>query len=234
MKPSVRSLSIVLLVLAVLAAGAVAPARASGPVARIDEAVEVLREMGGHSDVASLARLVKDAKGVAIFPTVLKAGLGIGGRYGEGLLLRRDPAAGKWYGPHFVTLKGVSYGPQIGVQATSLVLVIANDRGMKGFLGDKVTLGGELAVAAGPVGRQAGAATDVDLKASIYSYSLSKGIFAGLSLEGAVIQPDEQAVKEFWGKPLKADQILERPARDRRVAELLRELEKLLAKGSTT
>lgn len=220
---------VALCLVALLAGGAGATAAlAASPAALLNEAVEVLREMSQKADVTSMARLVKEAKGVAIFPSVLKAGIVLGGRYGEGLLLRHGPGAGEWQGPYFVELKGVSYGPQLGVQSTALVLVITNDRGMKGFTGDKVTLGGEMAVAAGPMGRQAGAATDVDLKASIYSYSLSKGIFAGLSLEGAVIQADEAANREYWNASLTADQMLARPAEDPRVAPLLKELGALL------
>ncbi|MGE5623883.1 MAG: lipid-binding SYLF domain-containing protein [Methanocella sp.] len=218
--------SSVTLVLAVTGLGV--SVSAAGPAARLAEAADVLKEMGEKSDVTAMAGLVKEARGIVIFPSVIKAGLMLGGRYGEGLLLRHGPGAGEWHGPYFVQVKGVSYGPQIGVQSQALVLVITNERGMKGFTGDKVTLGGELAVAAGPVGRQAGAATDADLKAAIYSYSLSKGIFAGASLEGAVIQSDEAANKEYWGAALTADQMLAKPAHDSRTASLLKELEKLL------
>jgi lipid-binding SYLF domain-containing protein len=210
--------------------GLAGPAAAASPGSRIGDAVQVLREMSGKSDVTAMARLVREARGVAIFPTVLKAGLGLGGRFGEGLLLRRDAQTGQWSGPYFIELKGVSYGPQVGVQSTALVLVISNEQGMKGFTGDKVTLGGELSVAAGPVGRQAGAATDVDLKASIYSYSISKGLFAGASLEGSVIQADEKANRDYWGAALTADQMLARPAGEA-AASLVKELGVLLAKA---
>ncbi|MGE5577986.1 MAG: lipid-binding SYLF domain-containing protein, partial [Syntrophothermus sp.] len=133
--------------------------------------------------------------------------------------------------PDFVKIKGVSYGPQFGFQSTALVLVIANEKGMDGFLGDKVTLGGDLAVAVGPVGRQAGAATDADLKASIYSYSMSKGIFAGVSLEGAVIQPDESANELYWKSTLSPDEILTRKA-GKGVEPLIKEIEHILLKLS--
>lgn len=215
---------------AALVAGLAGVALAAGPVARLGEAAAVLQEMKAKSDVTAMARLVKEAKGVAIFPSVLKAGIVLGGRYGEGLLLRHDSRTGTWSGPYFIELKGVSYGPQLGVQSTALVLVITNDRGMEGFTGDKVTLGGEFSVAAGPVGRQAGAATDVDLKASIYSYSISKGLFAGASLEGAVIQADEAANKEYWGAVLTADQILAQKA-GANAANLVKELSALLAEA---
>ncbi len=216
--------------LAALLIGLMAPgaARAGTPADRIGESVRVLREMSEQSDVEAMARLLKNAKGIAVFPSVIKAGIMLGGRYGEGLVLRRDPEKGTWYGPDFVKIKGISYGPQFGFQSTALVLVIANEEGMKGFMGDKVTLGGDLAVAVGPVGRQAGAATDADLQASIYSYSMSKGIFAGVSLEGAVIQPDESANELYWKSALRPDEILGRKTTDPRVQPLIKEIDHIL------
>ncbi|MCL4517392.1 MAG: lipid-binding SYLF domain-containing protein [Firmicutes bacterium] len=225
---------IALICLAALLIGLVAPgvARAGAPADRISESVRVLREMSEQSDVEAMARLLKNAKGIAVFPSVLKAGIMIGGRYGQGLVLRRDPEKGEWYGPDFVEIKGVSYGPQFGFQSTALVLVIANEKGMEGFTGDKVTLGGDLAVAVGPLGRQAGAATDVDLKASIYSYSMSKGIFAGASLEGAVIRPDKPANELYWKSALRPDEILARKTTDPRVQPLIKEIDHILLKLS--
>lgn len=211
-----------------LGVSTVAPARAATPAERLASAASVLQEMSQQSDVEALARLLKKAKGVAVFPSVIKAGLVVGGRYGEGLLLQHDPRTGLWYGPHFVTLKGLSYGPQFGFQSTALVLVITNDEGMKGFRGDKVTLGGDVSVAAGPVGRHAEASTDADLKASICSYSMSKGIFAGLSLEGAVIAPDSDANALYWHEALQPEQILARRASGAGVEPLLRQLERLM------
>jgi lipid-binding SYLF domain-containing protein len=130
-------------------------------------------------------------------------------------------------------MKGISYGLQFGVQSTALVLVINNEKGMESFRGtQRVTLGGDIGVAAGPVGRQAGASTDVDLQAAIYSYSISKGIFAGFSLEGAVIEADEDANEAYWGRTMGPKEILGIEATDDRVESLLRELEKLMAMGN--
>lgn len=185
----------------------------------------VLEEMTAQYDVGAMAALVKQAKGVAIFPSVLKAGLVLGGRYGEGLVLRRDN--GNWYGPYFVSIKGVSYGLQVGVQSTALVMVINNERGMQGFTGDKVTLGGEVGVAAGPIGRQAGAATDTDFKAEIYSYSMSRGAFAGMSLEGSVIEAAKGANVDYWGSELTVEQMLKKKATDSRIKGLVAELNNL-------
>ncbi|NLY56805.1 MAG: lipid-binding SYLF domain-containing protein [Firmicutes bacterium] len=200
-------------------------AAAKTPAEIIDESILVLEEMTAQYDVAAMAGLVKQAKGVAIFPSVLKAGFVLGGRYGEGLVLRRDND--NWYGPYFVTIKGVSYGLQVGVQSTALVMVINNERGLQSFTGDKVTLGGEVSVAAGPLGRQAGAATDTDFKAEIYSYSMSKGAFAGMSLEGSIIEAAKGANLDYWGSDLTVEQIFKKKATDSRIKELVAELNNL-------
>ena len=207
-------------------------ASAATPEARISESVETLQEMAGEPDAKTMAALLSKAKGVAIFPSVLKAGIFLRGKYGEGLVIRRDQVDGTWYGPSFVTMKGVSYGLQFGVQSTALVLVINNEKGMESFQGtQRVTLGGDIGVAAGPVGRQAGASTDVDLGAAIYSYSISKGIFAGFSLEGAVIETDTNANQAYWRSHLAPGQILKMEANDERMGVLLKELEQLIAFG---
>lgn len=208
-----------------------AVALAAPPAERLASAAAVLQEMSQQSDVETMARLVRKAKGIAIFPTQVKVGLMVGVRYGEGLVLRHDPEKNAWYGPNFVKLKGVSYGPQIGFQSTALVLVITNEQGMKGFRGDKVTLGGDVGVAAGPVGRHAEASTDADLKASIYSYSMSKGMFAGASLEGAVITADDPANEAYWGSAAPPDALLTKPAARAEVQALLNALAKLAARG---
>ncbi|MGE5573573.1 MAG: lipid-binding SYLF domain-containing protein [Bacteroidota bacterium] len=215
---------------ALMTMGLAGTALASSPEERIDEAVQVLREMSQQEDYEAMAYILEKAHGVAIFPAVLKAGLMFGARHGEGLVLRRDPVSGTWYGPNFVTVTGLSWGPQIGVQSTSLVLVITNERGLKGFEEGKITLGGEMSVAAGPVGRHAEAGTDIELKAAIYSYSMSKGVFAGASLEGARIDPDESANELYWGSRVSPDTVLERKVADQRVRALVQELNRLISK----
>jgi lipid-binding SYLF domain-containing protein len=142
----------------------------------------------------------------------IKAGLVFGGQYGEGLVLRRDPATKKWYGPSFATVAGASWGLQIGAQSIALVLVITNDRGLDGFKGNNGKRGGARAVAAGPVGRRGELGTDYRLRASIYSYSMTKGLFAGLSLEGAAITVDRNANQVYWGSPVTAAQALNKNA----------------------
>jgi lipid-binding SYLF domain-containing protein len=207
-------------------------ARAASPETRISESIATLKEMADEPDAKAMATLLQKARGVAIFPSVVKAGIFLGGKYGEGLVIQRDPETGTWYGPSFVTMKGVSYGLQFGVQSTALVLVINNEQGMDSFRGSqKFTLGGDIGIAAGPVGRQAGASTDVELKSAIYSYSISKGLFAGLSLEGAIIETDDSVNELYWGRAMYPQQILDTDATDARVRPLVRELDGLMKKA---
>ncbi|MFZ5924173.1 MAG: lipid-binding SYLF domain-containing protein [Bacillota bacterium] len=226
-----RVASALICILLILPVGFSASATASSPLERLSEALHVLKEMSQQDDVGTMARLLEKAKGVAIFPSVVKASLGIGARYGKGLVLRRDSATGGWYGPGFIEITGLSWGFQAGVQSTALVLVITNENGMRAFEGGKITLGGELAVAAGPVGRHAEAGTDLDFKASIYSYSMSRGAFAGISLEGAKIDPDEPANELYWGSALSPGEILARKAADNRAKPLIQELNRLIAEA---
>jgi len=201
---------------------------ASSPKGRIQDAAAILREMSGQDDAGTMGDLLSRAKGVAIFPSVVKAGVIFGGQYGEGLVLRRDAASKKWFGPSFVTVAGVSWGLQIGAQSIALVLVITNDRGLEGFKGNNVKLGGDLAVAAGPVGRRGELGTDYKMQASIYSYSMTKGLFAGLSLEGAAITVDENANQVYWGSPVSAKAALDKSAASAEIKPLLAELDKLI------
>ena len=187
--------------------------------------------MAKENDSGAMADLIRSAKGVAIFPSVVKAGLVFGGKYGEGLILRRDPGTGRWFGPSFLNVAGASWGLQIGVQSTALVLVITNDRGMEGFVGDKVTLGGDLSVAAGPVGRNAEAGTDSSLTASIYSYSMSKGLFAGLSLEGAVVSTEYDTNRSYWKKDLDSRRVLNTRATKDAIQPLIQELNRQIKRS---
>lgn len=137
----------------------------------------------------------------------MKGAVLVGGKFGKGLVAeRRDD--GTWSAPSYVDLGGASYGFQIGVEATDLVLVFTEKDGLKALLKDKVKLGGNASIAAGPLGREASAGTNVTLDSAIYSYSRTKGIFAGLSLEGAVLAIDDSANETVYGKELTAEQIL--------------------------
>lgn len=141
--------------------------------------------------------MLADAKGVAIVPNVLKGGFIVGVRHGRGVVLVRDEQGG-WQPPQFVSLTGGSFGWQAGVQATDVILVFKTEKSVQGLLRGKFTLGVDAAAAAGPVGREAAAATDVTLKAEIYSYSRSRGLFAGVSLDGSVVQVDVESNQAYY------------------------------------
>lgn len=201
---------------------------AKTPQGIIDQSAEVLRQMVIKCDVRNMGGLLREAKGIAIFPSVIKAGFIVGGRYGEGLVLRRDQANGGWFGPNFVTITGASFGFQIGVQSTALVLIIMNEQGMQGFTGGKFTLSGDLAATAGPVGHQKGKGTD--FKSAIYSYAMGKGLFAGVSLEGAGIEGLPETNQKYWGAALTGDEIMQKKTDDGRVASLIKEIDVIMAK----
>jgi len=173
-----------------------------------NESIEVLEEMSVSEDSGAFGALLKEAGGIAIFPSIIKIGWGIGGQYGKGIIFRKDSRVGIWYGPAFVKMKSISIGPQIGIQSIALVLVISNERGMEGFMEDNLTLGGTASIAAGPLGRSLSADTDYKFKASIYSYSISKGAYIGASFQGSAIQEDSEANELFYGKRMSNRTIL--------------------------
>ncbi len=152
--------------------------------------------------------LLKEAYAVAVIPDVLKAGFVIGGRHGQGLIAVKS-ADGTWSNPSFVSMGGGSVGFQAGVQSTDVVLVFRSQRGVESIVHGKFTLGADAAVAAGPVGRDAQASTDAQLKAEIYSYSRARGLFAGVALDGSVISIDNDANQEVYGKGVTPRRIFE-------------------------
>ncbi|MDR1020649.1 MAG: lipid-binding SYLF domain-containing protein [Synergistaceae bacterium] len=188
--------------------------------------VNLLRKMREQSDADSMAHAIKSAKGVAIFPSVVQAGIGLGGLSGEGVILVRQGKG--WGGPSFVSIVGGSFGLQIGVKEVGLVLVIINQDGLQAFTGGKsFKLGGDVSIAAGPVGRDAQAATDSRADASIYSYSMSRGLFAGIALSGATINRNADANKAYWGSALDAKKALASKADGAKIKPLVKELDNL-------
>lgn len=153
--------------------------------------------------------LLDKADCVVVFPSVLKAAFIVGGSYGRGAMTCRQGQDfhGRWGAPTMMALEGGSFGFQIGGQATDFVLLVMNERGANGILSSKVKLGADAAVAAGPVGRDASAETDATLRAEILSYSRSRGLFAGVSLEGSTIRPDDGANRQIYGEKISAKQI---------------------------
>jgi len=174
----------------------------------INESIEVLEEMSTSEDSGAFGALLKEAEGVAIFPSIIKIGWGIGGQYGKGIIFRKNSRLRIWYGPAFVKIKSISIGPQIGIQSIALVLVISNERGIEGFMKDNFTLGGTASITAGPLGRSLSADTDYKFKASIYSYSISKGAYIGVSFQGSAIEEDSEANELFYGKSMSNRTIL--------------------------
>jgi lipid-binding SYLF domain-containing protein len=173
------------------------------------EAAEVVEELAGIPESGIPARLLEDAYAIAVIPDVIKVGFLLGGRHGRGLLVVRTPER-EWSNPAFITLTGGSFGFQAGVQSTDVILVFKRRDSIDNIVNGKVTLGADAAIAAGPVGRRGEAATDSELKAEIYSYSRSKGLFAGVSLEGAALQIDGSANAKFYAQPgISANTILE-------------------------
>jgi lipid-binding SYLF domain-containing protein len=168
--------------------------------ARLLMSTEVMEELLAMPEQNIPTWLMQRAYAVAVVPDVIKVGLGIGGRRGKGVLVvRRD--SGTWSNPVFVNLTGGSFGFQVGVQSTDVVLVFTSRQSIEGIVGGKITLGADAAVAAGPVGRQSSAATDIGLTAQVYSYSRSSGLFAGVALDGSAMTIDSRSNESFYQRP---------------------------------
>ncbi|HEX7116305.1 MAG TPA: lipid-binding SYLF domain-containing protein [Steroidobacter sp.] len=187
----------VLLLTCLLSAASFAGEREEG---RLTTATAVLDELMRVPEQSIPGWLLEHAHAVAVVPAVIKVGLGIGGRRGKGVLVvRRDD--GSWSNPIFINLTGGSVGFQVGVQSTDVVLVFTSRQSIEGIVGGKVTLGADASVAAGPVGRQSSAATDIGLDAQVYSYSRAKGLFAGVALDGSAITIDHRSNEAYYGRP---------------------------------
>ena len=171
---------------------------------KAESASRVFEQIMGAPDRSIPKELLDRAEAVAVFPGMLKAGFVVGGRGGSGIISRR--VTGGWSAPAFFKMGGASVGLQIGASKTDLVLLFMNDSALRGLLEDKLEVGGEASAAAGPVGRAAAASTNLTLDAGILSYSRSKGLFAGLEIKGAVINPDNNLNEALYG--LKAREVL--------------------------
>lgn len=185
------------LVLALGTTGAWAQAREQG---RLLMASQVLEELRSSRDQYIPDRLLERAYAIAVIPDMTKIAFFAGGRRGHGVLVVRDKD-GRFTNPSFITMTGGSFGWQWGVQSTDIVLVFTTRKGVEGITGGKFTLGADASVAAGPIGRQASASTDTSFKAEVYSYSRTRGVFAGLALDGTALSIDDDANELFYGKP---------------------------------
>src|SRR5271163_99623 len=176
---------------------------------RLDNCGTVLKEILDIPDNIP-QDLIDKAECVIIYPSVLKAAIGIGGSYGRGAMTCRtgEHYTGPWSAPSMMALEGASIGFQLGGQATDFVLLVMNPRGAHSMLSSKVKLGADASAAAGPKGRTADASTDVTLRAEVLSYSRARGLFAGISLEGSTVRPDNDANERIYGKKLDAEEII--------------------------
>ena len=222
MKLFLRSLFLLLIVSSAALAG---QKERADEVKRLNRATEVFREIMRIPEKGIPGDLLDKAECVAIVPGLKKGGLGIGARYGKGVVMCRKQDR-NWSAPSFLTVEGGSIGLQIGFQQIDLVMLVMNREGMEKLVGDKFTVGADASAAAGPVGRQASAETNIRMDAQILTYSRAKGLFAGVTLNGAVVKQDKDDNRDFYGKEMDAREILfdgtvPIPAEARRLASAL-------------
>jgi lipid-binding SYLF domain-containing protein len=175
--------------------------------ARVEDAIQVFQELSAVREKGIPAYMMKRAYAVAILPRVTKAALVVGGQFGKGILAVKNED-GSWGDPLFISFRGGSIGWQIGVQSIDLVLFFMTKKSVDGVLRGSFTLGVDVAVAAGALGRQAGAETDTNLSAEIYSYSRSRGLFAGVTLAGAHLETDLDADTSYYGRAVRPEDIM--------------------------
>jgi lipid-binding SYLF domain-containing protein len=192
MRPTLALIAALVFACSAAIAGAPQEKRANDSIAVLDKIMRIPEQSVPES-------MFDDAHAIAVIPGVVKAGFMVGGRYGRGLISVRNPD-GTWSNPSFITIAGGSFGFQAGVQSTDVVLIFNTERGVDSIVHGKFTLGADASVAAGPVGRNASASTDAQLKAEIYSYSRARGLFAGVALDGAVLQIDDDANAAVYGR----------------------------------
>lgn len=205
-----RSLMVISALILMLATGTSVAGQIDDKVAdRLWESSKILDELVKAPDGGIPKELLKRAECVAVIPAVKKAALGFGGRYGRGVAsCRKDQGKGPWGPPSMLSLSGGSFGLQLGGQSADVVMLFMTPTSMKHLLRDKVTLGGDIAASAGPKGRQASAETSVTMRAEILTYARSRGLFAGVSLNGAVLRPDKDANKSLYSRSIEAEDLL--------------------------
>lgn len=194
------------------------------------DARQIVDDMMTSSDNQVPLGLLKTCGGVIIVPGVVKGGFILGGSYGEGVAVYRNKAKNTWSDPAFMNIGAGSLGFQIGVQSIDLILVVKNRKTLEALISSKVKLGADMAIAAGPVGARAEAATDVVWTAPIYSYSKTKGVFAGVSLEGSVLGVMDEMIRKYYGPKATINGVLFR-GQGKSASEIY-ELRKTLAKYS--
>jgi len=175
---------------------------------RLDDAAEMLSDIMSAPDKGIPQDLLNRAQCVVLVPGLKKGAFIVGAKYGKGFMLCRKPSGVGWSAPAAVRIEGGSFGFQIGGSETDVVMLVNSESGARKLMQSKFTLGGDASVAAGPVGRTSSAETDAQLHAEILTYSRSRGVFAGISLQGATLRPDEDWNRELYGKPLTNKEIV--------------------------
>jgi lipid-binding SYLF domain-containing protein len=183
-------------------------AQSADEAKRIRDSIVVLDEIMAAGDKSVPRSILEKAVGVAVFPSLLKGGFVVGGQHGRGILSARAAKTGLWSPPAFLTITGGSIGAQVGGQAIDLILVINNRRGLEQLVRNQFKIGADASVAAGPVGRDASASTDLQMRAQILSYSRTRGLFAGITLNGTTIKQDRDANERFYGTAYRTGQIV--------------------------
>ena len=199
--------SVFALVLLLLVSISSVGADRSDEVKRLQRAGEVFSEIMKTPDKGIPGDLLDKCECIAIVPGLKKGGLGLGGKYGKGIVMCRKPNK-TWTAPSFLTIEGGSIGLQIGFTQIDVVMLIMNRKGVDRLIGDKFTIGADATAAAGPVGRSTSAQTNIRMDAEILTYSRAKGAFAGLVLDGATLRQDKDNIRDFYGKDLDARKIL--------------------------
>jgi lipid-binding SYLF domain-containing protein len=197
-----------ILTLVAASAGLLGASSGNSAEKRIQESAAVLSEIMHAGDNGIPDELLENAYCVGVVPNLKRAGFIIGAKYGKGVVVCRDSARRGWSAPSMIRVEGGSIGLQIGAGETDLVFIVMNQRGMDKLMKDKFTVGADASAMAGPVGRSAEAKTDAMMHAEILSYSRSRGVFAGVSLEGATLRPDHDDNRELYGQTLSQDAIL--------------------------
>lgn len=205
MNDAVRPLLVLLLV---MLTGVVPLSAQTEEAERISESTRVLAEIMDAPDAAIPGSVLENAEAIAVFPSTLKAGFIFGGHRGRGVISARREGTSGWSVPGFLTLTGGSFGLQIGGQSVDVVLVIMNRRGLEKLLQSEFKIGGDASAVVGPLGRDLEASTDILLQAEILSYSRTRGLFAGVSLEGSTIRADRDANERFYGDALDSQEVV--------------------------
>ena len=193
----------------------------------LERSEQLLQKMIEEPDAQNMAVLMQRAHGVAIFPSVIKVGFGIGGLMGDGLLMERD-AVGNWHGPGFMDIRGLSYGWQAGFQSIGMVLIITSEEGMDSFRSGNIKVGGDASFAIGPWGRSGEISTDLELESAIYGYSIAQGAFLGISFSGSDIRVVPSLNEAYWGEFESSRTLFEQPANDPRVLPLVEALKQFM------